>query len=135
MVFRSGLPFTPGISRDVANTGVGGQRPNRTCSGELAQPSLALWFNPACFTIPANFTYGNSGAGILRSDGFANINVSLSKEFRPIERVRIQLRGEAFNLANSAYFNAPATSIDTSTVGRVTSTSSTASFLRLLLFS
>ena len=125
MVFRSGLPYTPGVSRDVANTGVGGQRPNRTCSGQLDHPTLAEWFNPACFSIPAAYTYGNSGAGILRSDGSANVNVSLSKEFRPIERVRVQLRGEAFNLTNSAYFNGPATSIDTSTVGRVTSTSST----------
>jgi hypothetical protein len=50
VVFRSGTPFTPGLSRDDANTGVGGQRPNRTCSGQLADPTLAKWFNPACFT-------------------------------------------------------------------------------------
>lgn len=125
MVFRSGLPYTPGLSRDAANTGVGGQRPNRICSGVLDHPTLAEWFNPACFTIPANYTYGNSGAGILRSDAFINVSASLSKEFRPKEGLRVQLRGEAFNLPNSAYFNAPATSVNTSTVGRVTSTSST----------
>ncbi len=28
LIFRSGVPFTPTVSRDVANTGVGGQRPN-----------------------------------------------------------------------------------------------------------
>ena len=34
---RSGRPFTPTISRDVANTGIGGQRPNRIGSGTLSR--------------------------------------------------------------------------------------------------
>lgn len=125
VVFRSGTPYTPGLSRDVANIGVGGQRPNRTCSGELADPTLAKAFNSACFTIPANYTYGNSGPGILRTDYLGNVSVSLSKEFRLTETARVQFRGEAFNLPNSAYFSGPSTSIDTSTVGRITGTSNT----------
>jgi hypothetical protein len=123
LIFRSGLAFTPGVSRDVANTGVGGQRPNRTCSGQLQNPTLAKWFDSSCFTVPANYTYGNSGAGILRSDYLGNVSASLSKQFRLAERARLDLRAEAFNLPNAAYFNGPATSIDSSTVGRVTSTS------------
>jgi len=35
--FRSGLPFTPTISRDVANDGVANQRPNRIGSGTSGQ--------------------------------------------------------------------------------------------------
>jgi hypothetical protein len=38
MVLRTGRPFTPTISRDVANTGIGGQRPNRIGSGQLSNP-------------------------------------------------------------------------------------------------
>jgi hypothetical protein len=123
VVFRSGLPFTPGLSRDVANTGVGGQRPNRICSGQLAAPTLAKWFDNTCFTIPANFTYGNSGPGILRTDYLGSVSASLSKQFRVTETSRAEFRAEAFNLPNSAYFSGPSTSIDTSTVGRVTGTS------------
>ena len=37
-IWRSGRPFTPTISSDRANTGVGGQRPNRIGSGELDEP-------------------------------------------------------------------------------------------------
>ncbi|HYW48183.1 MAG TPA: carboxypeptidase regulatory-like domain-containing protein [Bryobacteraceae bacterium] len=133
VVFRSGTPFTPGLSRDVANTGVGGQRPNRTCSGQLAHPTLAKWFDNTCFTIPANYTYGNSGPGILRTDYFGSVSASLSKEFRVTETSRVQFRAEAFNLPNCAYFSGPSTSIDTSTVGRVTSTSNTPRQVQLAL--
>jgi hypothetical protein len=123
VIFRSGLPVTPGLSRDVANTGVGGQRPNRACSGRLDNPSLLKWFDNSCFTIPDNFTYGNSGAGILRSDYLGSVTASLAKQFRLAENARLDFRAEAFNLPNNVYFNGPSTSIDSSTVGRVTSTS------------
>jgi hypothetical protein len=123
VIFHSGLPFTPGVSRDVANTGVGAQRPNRTCSGQIQNPTLLKWFDSSCFTVPANFTYGNSGAGILRSDYLGNVSASLAKQFRLAEKARLDFRAEAFNLPNNAYFNAPASSIDSATVGRVTSTS------------
>ena len=74
-------------------------------------------------TVPTSYTYGNSGAGILRTDYFGSVSASLSKEFRVTETSRLQFRAEAFNLPNSAYFGGPSTSIDTSTVGRITSTS------------
>src|SRR5262249_23912871 len=91
--------------------------------GQLADRTLFKWFDSSCFTSPANYTYGDSGAGILRSDYLGNVSASLSKQFRLAERVRLDFRAEAFNLPNSAYFSAPASSIDSSTVGRVTSTS------------
>ena len=39
-LFRSGLPYTVAMSRGVANTGVGAQRPNRIASGKLDDPTL-----------------------------------------------------------------------------------------------
>jgi len=121
IIYRSGLAYTPSVSRDVANTGVGGQRPNRTCSGQLENPTLTAWFDKNCFTVPANFTYGNSGSSILRSDYRVNVSTSLSKQFAITERSRLQFRAEAFNLSNTAYFGGPSTNVDTATVGRVTS--------------
>jgi hypothetical protein len=66
------LPFTPTISRDVANTGVGGQRPNRIGSGVLANPTLDGWFDKSAFAEPAQYTYGNSGRNILRVQPIIN---------------------------------------------------------------
>ena len=122
VVLRSGRPFTPTISRDVANTGIGGQRPNRIGSGELDNPTIAQWFDKTAFTTPANFTYGNSGADILREDRFKNLDFSLFKQFQFNERTRLQFRAEAFNLTNTPSFSAPGTNVDTASGGVVTST-------------
>jgi hypothetical protein len=122
VVLRSGRPFTPTISRDVANTGIGGQRPNRIGSGELDNPTIAQWFDKTAFTTPANFTYGNSDADILREDRFKNLDFSLFKQFQFNERTHLQFRAEAFNLTNTPSFSAPGTNIDTASGGIVTST-------------
>src|SRR6185369_17198916 len=119
---RTGRPFTPTISRDVANTGVGGQRPMRIGSGELSNPTIAQWFDKSAFIQPANFTYGNSGGNILREDKFKNLDLSLFKQFQFSERARMQFRAEAFNLTNSPSFSAPGSNIDTASGGVVTST-------------
>jgi hypothetical protein len=123
-IWRSGRPFTPTISSDRANTGVGAQRPNRLGSGRLDDPAIDLWFDKTAFTVPAQFTYGNSGATILREDSYKTLDFSLFKQFR-IRDHRLQFRAEAFNLTNTPSFNAPNTAIDTAAGGRVTSTAST----------
>ena len=123
-VWRSGRPFTPTISSDRANTGVGAQRPNRIGSGELDEPTVGLWFDKTAFALPAQFTYGNSGGGILREDSYKTLDVSLFKQFR-IGTHRLQFRAEAFNVTNTVSFSAPNTAIDTAAGGRVTSTSGT----------
>jgi len=122
VVLRTGRPFTPTISRDVSNTGIGGQRPNRIGSGKLDDPTIAKWFDKTAFVVPANFTYGNSGANILREDSFKNLDISLFKQFQISERARIQFRAEAFNVTNTPSFSAPGTNIDTASGGVVTST-------------
>ena len=125
LILRSGRPFTPTVSRDVSNTGIGGQRPNRIGSGQLSNPAINQWFDKSAFVVPANFTYGNSGANILREDRFKNLDVSLFKQFQVNERMRVQFRAEAFNLTNTPSFSAPGTNIDTASGGIVTSTVST----------
>jgi hypothetical protein len=127
---KSGLPFTPTVTGDVANTGVGSQRPNL-----IGQPSLVgdvgCWFyvssNPGCravapgatdaFGVPAQFTYGNSGRNILRADKLIQVDVSLMKEFPFTETKRLEFRAEFFNIANHPVFNAPTTTINLASGG------------------
>jgi hypothetical protein len=125
LVLHTGRPFTPTISRDVSNTGIGNQRPNRAGSGKLANPTVGAWFDKSAFAAPAAFTYGNSGADILREGFFKNLDLSLFKQFEINERTRLQFRAEAFNLTNTPSFSAPGTNIDTASGGVVTSTIST----------
>jgi hypothetical protein len=133
MVLHSGLPFTPTISRDVSNTGIGSQRPNRIGSGELSNPTIADWFDKTAFTVPANYTYGNSGGYILRADRFKNLDFSLFKQFQVSEHGRLEFRAEAFNLTNSPTFNPPGTNIDSSSGGVVTTTLSTSRNIQVAL--
>ena len=122
MDFRSGQPYTPTISRDAANTGVGGQRPNRIGSGKLDNPTLDVAFDKAAFVVPANFTYGNSGGSILRRDYLGSVDFSIFKQFAVTESSRLQFRAEVFNLPNAVYYGAPSSNVDVATGGRITST-------------
>jgi hypothetical protein len=127
--YRSGVPYTPSISRDAANTGFtgnaaasGGQRPNRIGSGKLDNPTLDLYFDKAAFTQPANFTYGNSGGSILRRDYVGVADFSIFKQFNVTEKSKVEFRAEVFNLPNSAYFSAPNTDMGVAAGGKITST-------------
>jgi Carboxypeptidase regulatory-like domain len=121
---RTGQPFTPTLSSDVANTGISGEFPNRIASGKLAHPTAAMWFNPAAFAIPTQYTYGDSGRDILRSDGLVDLDMTLKKMFNLSESKsrQLELRFESFNLANHPTFAAPNATIGSSSAGIVTST-------------
>lgn len=132
---QSGLPFTPVINGDRANTGVGGQRP-RVVGTPFVPGNVSCWFytssNSACralfpnavdsFVVPAQYTYGNAGRNILRADSLSQLNLSVSKEFSFTEIRRLQFRGEFFNILNHPVFNAPGTSINATSGGQVSST-------------
>ncbi|MDQ2950138.1 MAG: TonB-dependent receptor [Acidobacteriota bacterium] len=119
---RSGLPFTPTISSDNANTGIGGQRPNIVGDPSVSNPSPRLWFNPAAFAVPTRFTYGNGGRNILRGDGLQQLDVTLKKNFIFTESRRLEFRAEAFNITNTPTFSTPNATIGNASVGTITST-------------
>ncbi len=132
-VLRSGLPYTPIISRDVANTGVGSQRPIQVGNPKLRHPTLSEWFNQSAFALPAQYTYGTSKAYILQGDMYRQYDVSVFKAFPVTEGSSLQFRAEFFNLPNVTSFNppslasnstaAPSAAIDTSTGAKILSTS------------
>ena len=130
MNYRSGLPFTPSVSRDVANTGAGGQRPNQIGSGELENPTIDKWFDTTAFVVAPDFNFGNTERGILRGDHQWNVDFSIFKRFSVTGSQTLEFRAEAFNLLNSVYFDLPSTAIDTATAGRVTGTSNAARTLQ-----
>ena len=122
LTVHSGRPFTPTVSRDVANIGVGGQRPNRVGLGVKENPTVESWFDKSAFVVPANFTFGNSGGRILREDSFEVFNFSIFKEFQVKEGQRLQFRAEFFNFTNTPNFLAPSGQVDQAAGDRVTAT-------------
>jgi Carboxypeptidase regulatory-like domain/TonB dependent receptor len=119
---RSGLPFTPVTSSDLANTGATTELPNRTGSGHLAHRTTAAWFNVSDFSLPAQFKYGNSERNILRSDGIIDIDTTIKKNFVFTEQRYVEFRVEAFNTANHPTFAAPNATIGSTSAGTITST-------------
>ncbi len=49
-------------------------------------------------------TFGNMGRNIVRGPGFANWDASVSKIWKLSERLKLQMRGEMFNVANHPNF-------------------------------
>lgn len=117
--FQTGLPYTPTLASATANTGTG-SRPNRVASGEVDNPSVARWFDPAAFTSPAQFTFGNAGRNILFGPGRSNFDFSLFKEFAFTERWRLQFRTEFFNMTNTPQFDLPNATIGVGNAGTIT---------------
>jgi hypothetical protein len=68
-----------------------------------------FFLNPAAFSAPAGATFGNLGRGSLRGPDTTNYNMSLFKHFRMRDRFDFELRGEAYNLANTTHFANPTT--------------------------
>lgn len=87
--------------------------PNRVCDGQSSQLSNhirangMLWFNTACFTVPAAGYFGNSGSTVLYGPGLDNWDLSFQKTFGMAERTNLQLRIEMFNALNHAEFREP----------------------------
>ncbi|MGI0084508.1 MAG: hypothetical protein ACREBQ_05450, partial [Nitrososphaerales archaeon] len=122
---QSGFPFTPVISTDPANTGTS-MRPNRIRNGSLSNPTIDDWFNVADFTVPASLTFGNSGVNILSGPGLTDWDFGLSKDFslgKLREGTLLEFRAEFFNFTNTPSFSAPDSNIQSSTAGRIFSTS------------
>ncbi|HEY6375748.1 MAG TPA: carboxypeptidase-like regulatory domain-containing protein [Edaphobacter sp.] len=125
IVLRSGTPYTPVVSSDRANTGVGSQRPNLNPAGgsPTFRKSLTSWFDKTAYAVAPQFTYGQVRANVLQSDAFRQYDASVFKNFSlPGESV-LSFRAEFFNLPNTNSFNAPSSTIDASTCCTVTSTS------------
>jgi len=133
LTVHSGRPFTPTVSRDVANNGVGGQRPNRVGLGVKENPTVESWFDKTAFVVPANFTFGNSGGRILREDSFEVFNFSIFKEFQVKEGQRLQFRAEFFNFTNTPNFLAPSGQVDQAAGHRVTATANAPRHIQIAL--
>ena len=126
IILRSGIPFTPVVGTDVANTGIGSQRPNLNpnyTNGANFQKSLTKWFDPTRYVASSQFTYGNVRGNTLRADRWRQYDASIFKNFSMPGETKLSFRAEAFNLPNIASFNAPGATITSSTCCAVTSTS------------
>ncbi len=121
----SGEHFTPGLGTAVSNSaGGGGDRPNRIGDGNLPadRRTIDRWLDLAAFVPPAQFTFGNTGRGILEAPGNFNVDLGIHRIFRIREKLRLNYRWELFNAFNRANFGAPNAAIGTAVAGQISGT-------------
>ncbi len=124
--FDSGIPYSVFLSSDNENIGPVPGRATEfpTLVGNpsaIAQRTVFQWFNTSAFALPPTYTLGNAGRNILRAQPMRNLDFSVFKEWRFMEKRSIEARGEAFDLTNTTTFNPPNSSLGTATYGTVTS--------------
>jgi Carboxypeptidase regulatory-like domain len=126
----SGLPYFMYLTTDNENIGVasfGSPRytefPNLVCNPNTGfTQSLQQWFNRSCYQLPSYGTRGDAGRHALYSDGLANWDANISKQWPFGENKHVEFRGEFFNFLNGHTFDPPRVLFATAQFGKVSAT-------------
>ncbi|MCU1291087.1 MAG: TonB-dependent receptor [Acidobacteria bacterium] len=136
VTYNTGLPFTVTTSAyDPAGLGfipalVAGGRPNVLCNpNENAPHTQQQWFNTSCFEPnPAAGATGLSNKpgsaprGVINGPNTFRTDLTLAKNIRFTENLRLQLRAESYNVFNTTNFRTISTNITATNFGQVTAT-------------
>jgi hypothetical protein len=95
--------------------------------------SGARYFDTAAYAPVTQARLGNSGRNTLRGPGVVNLDASLFRTFPLRERMNLQFRAEAMNATNTPHFNNPASSVNSTSFGYITSALDDQRILRLAL--
>ncbi len=128
----SGFYYTPrvlGGSVDISRGVSGSQRANVLpgVPTSIDNPTTAEWFNTAAFCAPgancvnpAGSSYGDAGRNIIEGPAQFTFNMSMSKTITIKESRALELRLQANNIFNTAYFSGINTTVNSFTFGQVT---------------
>jgi hypothetical protein len=98
------------------------QRPNRSSNpNDLANRSVAKYFNTAAFTVAPQFVIGTSSRNPVRGPGLQDADLMIGKTFPLRERLRLEVRAEVFNVSNTPPLNDPNGSFGSAAFGTITS--------------
>jgi len=136
---HSGLAFTPTMADNSPEENINGGAwwPDRVCNGTLSHPvvttnspTTAGWFDTSCFVPPTpdpvtgRPRFGDSSRDILRGPKWRNVNLSLAKHFalkKLGEGGQLEMRVDAYDIANHPNFGMPNASIGSGSEGSITS--------------
>jgi len=104
----TGVPFT------VTAPGTSLNAPNNTQTADQVKTNVQFigqpggyWYDPTAFAPVTDQRFGTAGRNILRGPSLWNTDLSIFRNFPIREPIRIQFRGEFFNLPNSSHFGSP----------------------------
>ena len=129
----TGQPLNVTDGTDVSLTGEALDRPNVVGGITTLTHTLTQWFNPAAFagscalaawannpSCQAPGTFGNEGRDVVHGPGTIQWDMAISRLFPIRESVKLEIRGDFFNIMNHANWNNPSTALNSSTFGQVT---------------
>jgi len=105
----TGTPFTVGDSTAT-------NAPSNTQTANQVAPVRKIgavgpgtfYYDPASFaSVGIVNTFGSMGRNIMRNPGVWNTDMTISRVFPIKERLKLQFRGEFYNLPNTSHFNGP----------------------------
>jgi hypothetical protein len=122
LLLQSGLPFSP------TTPGSPGGRPDVLGPVAIFPGNTGQYFDTSALQrVPLNsqgvmLHPGTLGRNALIGPGVSNLDLSLFKVFSITERVKLEFRAEAFNIANHPSFSNPNTDISAGNFGQITGT-------------
>jgi hypothetical protein len=137
--WTTGLPFTPGYTNCGSDEDVSGEcRANVVGPWQVSNPGQNGWF-AVCSSVmttngqicgpwqrPQKGTIGDVGRDVMFGPHFWQLDFSAFKEIAIREKLKFQIRAEAYNFLNHANLGQPNTTIDApNTAGKILATAGT----------
>jgi len=120
-IVRAGDPGSVGTNSAL--------RPDLVCNPRLprGQQKVEKFFKTECYVapeslIPGDVRYGTAGRSTAIGPGLIGTDMSIRKNTRITEKVKVEFRGEFFNAANHANFATPNRNLGDGNFGRVSDT-------------
>jgi len=119
--------YSPSTANDVTGLsndyrGQAFERPNVTGSAtsQGTAQMINTYFAGYTFTTPpASAPFGNVGRNAFRAPSFEQWDLAVDKNFRIVERMRLQFRSEFFNVLNHTNFGIPTTQTTSVAFGQI----------------
>jgi hypothetical protein len=129
---NSGTPFTVTDSANVALqansppiSGFPASRPNLVGDPNAGPHTVDEWISRSAFQRLDIQTqagqFGNSPRNVARGPGYANLDVSLTRQFRLSQETRLEIRIESFNVTNHTNFGLPVADLNSANFGKIIS--------------
>lgn len=121
---ESGRPFSPTVSNTASvNADFNGVRADIIGNPSVSNQSAAEWFNPAAYSDPLQpYRDGTASADSLWGPATYVVNLALAKTIVISEGKTLEIRWENFNAFNVDNYGQPASTVDVSGAGVITST-------------
>jgi hypothetical protein len=123
--WQAGFPFNVTSGEDNSLTTIGNDLADVVAKPTYTSGSrgdrVASWFTKSSFKTNKIGTFGNFGRNVMVGPRFNNVNLGASKQIPISEAIKLQLRGEFFNLFNHTNLGNPGSAVTSGGFTRITS--------------